>query len=40
MNCLSISTGEINPPGPSDNEESDDENISNLYKDAGLPLQV
>lgn len=33
--------GEINPPGPSDNdEESDDENVSNLYQEARLPLQV
>ncbi|XP_032513613.1 probable protein phosphatase CG10417 isoform X3 [Danaus plexippus] len=40
MEILKELAGEINPPGPSDNEESDDENISNLYKDAGLPLQV
>ncbi|CAG9585321.1 unnamed protein product [Danaus chrysippus] len=39
MEILKELAGEINPPGPSDNEESDDENISNLYKDAGLPLQ-
>lgn len=35
-----IFAGEINPPGPSDNEESEDENVSNLYQEASLPLQV
>ncbi|XP_045785781.1 probable protein phosphatase 2C 11 [Maniola jurtina] len=39
MDILKELAGEINPPGPSDNEESEDENISNLYKDARLPLQ-
>ncbi|GBP24772.1 Probable protein phosphatase CG10417 [Eumeta japonica] len=40
MDVLKELAGEINPPGPSDNEESDeDENVSNLYKEAGLPLQ-
>ncbi|CAH0720963.1 unnamed protein product, partial [Brenthis ino] len=39
MDILKELAGEINPPGPSDNEESDDESISNLYKDATLPLQ-
>ncbi|XP_045491019.1 probable protein phosphatase 2C 58 isoform X4 [Colias croceus] len=34
-----LAAGEINPPGPSDNEESEDESISNLYKEARLPLQ-
>lgn len=33
--------GEINPPGQSDNEEdSEDDNVSNLYQEARLPLQV
>ncbi|CAH2086344.1 unnamed protein product [Euphydryas editha] len=39
MDILKELAGEINPPGPSDNDESEDENISNLYKDARLPLQ-
>ncbi|CAK1545306.1 unnamed protein product [Leptosia nina] len=39
MDILKELAGEINPPGPSDNEESEDESISNLYKDARLPLQ-
>ncbi|XP_023948382.1 uncharacterized protein LOC112053240 [Bicyclus anynana] len=39
MDILKELAGEINPPGQSDNEESEDENISNLYKDARLPLQ-
>ncbi|XP_041977839.1 probable protein phosphatase 2C 11 [Aricia agestis] len=39
MDILKELAGEINPPGPSDNEESDEDNISNLYKDAHLPLQ-
>lgn len=39
MDILKELAGEINPPGPSDNEESDDENVSNLYQEAHLPLQ-
>ncbi|XP_045491017.1 probable protein phosphatase 2C 58 isoform X2 [Colias croceus] len=39
MDILKELAGEINPPGPSDNEESEDESISNLYKEARLPLQ-
>ncbi|XP_046964797.1 probable protein phosphatase 2C 11 isoform X1 [Vanessa cardui] len=39
MDILKELAGEINPPGPSDNDESEDENISNLYKEAKLPLQ-
>lgn len=40
MDVLKDLAGQINPPGPSDNEEeSDDENVSNLYQEARLPLQ-
>ncbi|KAL0842185.1 hypothetical protein ABMA28_014348 [Loxostege sticticalis] len=39
MDILKELAGEINPPGPSDNEESEDENVSNLYQEASLPLQ-
>ncbi|KAI5636326.1 protein phosphatase 2C domain-containing protein [Phthorimaea operculella] len=39
MDILKELAGEINPPGPSDNEESEDENVSNLYQEARLPLQ-
>ncbi|CAF4937632.1 unnamed protein product [Pieris macdunnoughi] len=39
MDILKELAGEINPAGPSDNEESEDECISNLYKEARLPLQ-
>ncbi|XP_013195944.1 probable protein phosphatase CG10417 isoform X2 [Amyelois transitella] len=39
MDVLKELAGEINPPGPSDNEQSDDENVSNLYQEAHLPLQ-
>lgn len=39
MDILKELAGEINPPGASDNDESEDENISSLYKDARLPLQ-
>ncbi|XP_063531053.1 uncharacterized protein LOC134742054 isoform X3 [Cydia strobilella] len=39
MAVLKELAGEINPPGPSDNEESEDENVSNLYQEAHLPLQ-
>lgn len=39
MDILKELAGEINPAGPSDNEESEDESISNLYKEARLPLQ-
>lgn len=39
MALLKELAGEINPPGPSDNEESEDENVSNLYQEAHLPLQ-
>ncbi|KAM3963119.1 putative protein phosphatase CG10417 isoform 2-T2 [Aphomia sociella] len=39
MDFLKELAGEINPPGPSDNEESEDENVSNLYQEACLPLQ-
>ncbi|CAG9783837.1 unnamed protein product [Diatraea saccharalis] len=39
MDILKELAGEINPPGPSDNEESEDENVSNLYQEAHLPLQ-
>ncbi|KAG7307585.1 hypothetical protein JYU34_007807 [Plutella xylostella] len=39
MDILKELAGEINPPGPSDNEESEDENVSNLYQEAKLPLQ-
>ncbi|XP_059057041.1 uncharacterized protein LOC131850720 isoform X2 [Achroia grisella] len=39
MDILKDLAGEINPPGPSDNEESDDENVNNLYQEAHLPLQ-
>lgn len=39
MDILKELAGEINPPGPSDNEEeSEDENVS-LYQEAKLPLQ-
>ncbi|XP_050680774.1 uncharacterized protein LOC126976470 isoform X2 [Leptidea sinapis] len=39
MEILKELAGEINPAGPSDNEESEDESISTLHKDANLPLQ-
>ncbi|CAH1646006.1 unnamed protein product [Spodoptera littoralis] len=40
MDILKELAGEINPPGPSDNEEeSEDDNVSNLYQEARLPLQ-
>ncbi|CAB3242376.1 unnamed protein product [Arctia plantaginis] len=40
MDILKELAGEINPPGASDNEEeSEDENVSNLYQEARLPLQ-
>ncbi|KAJ8725715.1 hypothetical protein PYW08_003898 [Mythimna loreyi] len=40
MDILKELAGEINPPGPSDNEdESEDENVSNLFQEASLPLQ-
>ncbi|XP_063821857.1 uncharacterized protein LOC135071916 isoform X4 [Ostrinia nubilalis] len=39
MDILKELAGEINPPGPSDNDESEDENVSNLYQEASLPLQ-
>ncbi|XP_026329735.1 probable protein phosphatase 2C 11 isoform X2 [Hyposmocoma kahamanoa] len=39
MDVLKELAGEINPPGPSDNDESEDENVSNLYQEARLPLQ-
>ncbi|XP_028037886.1 probable protein phosphatase 2C 11 [Bombyx mandarina] len=40
MDILKVLAGEINPPGSSDNEEeSDDENVTNLYQEAHLPLQ-
>lgn len=40
MDILKELAGEINPPGQSDNEEeSEDENVINLYQEARLPLQ-
>lgn len=39
MDILKELAGEINPPGPSDNEDSEDDNVSNLYQEARLPLQ-
>ncbi|XP_026744646.1 probable protein phosphatase 2C 11 isoform X1 [Trichoplusia ni] len=40
MDILKQLAGEINPPGQSDNEEdSEDDNVSNLYQEARLPLQ-
>ncbi|XP_013180531.1 PREDICTED: probable protein phosphatase CG10417 isoform X1 [Papilio xuthus] len=39
MDILKELAGEINPPGTSDIEESEDENVSNLYQEAHLPLQ-
>ncbi|XP_047988354.1 probable protein phosphatase CG10417 [Leguminivora glycinivorella] len=39
MAVLKELAGEINPAGPSDHEESEDENVSNLYQEAHLPLQ-
>ncbi|KAJ0180603.1 hypothetical protein K1T71_004007 [Dendrolimus kikuchii] len=39
MDILKELAGEINPPVPSDNEEeSEDDNVSNLYQEARLPL--
>lgn len=38
---MSTILGEINPPGPSDNEEEyEDDNVNNLFQEAKLPLQV